>query len=97
MTSNSIYVVDLPILVLIRNKEIPECRVLNECLTHLARKYIGVKFLRMQAREAEFDIVGLPALLAYKNGKLIANLVKVTDEIGEREFDANVIEEILIR
>jgi len=51
----------------------------------------------MQAREAEFDIVGLPALLAYKNGKLIANLVKVTDEIGEREFDANVIEEILIR
>ena len=91
------YVVDLPIIVLIRNKEIPECRVLNECLAHLARKYISVKFLRVQAREVEFDLVGLPALLAYKNGLLIANLVKVTDEIGEREFDANVVEEILIR
>ncbi|CAG8587426.1 4803_t:CDS:2 [Paraglomus brasilianum] len=88
---------DVSVIVHLYENEIPECRVLNECLVHLARKYISVKFLRVQAREVEFDLVGLPALLAYKNGLLIANLVKVTDEIGEREFDANVVEEILIR
>ncbi|CAG8443795.1 11260_t:CDS:2 [Ambispora leptoticha] len=76
---------------------IVECIRLNECLAHLARKYACVKFLRILARELEFDPAGLPAILVYKNGKLIANLVKITDEFDESDFDSNVVEQILIR
>ncbi|CAG8574306.1 11154_t:CDS:2 [Dentiscutata heterogama] len=76
---------------------IPQCKLLNECLTHLAKKFVHSKFLRILAHDLDFDPIGLPALLVYKNGKLIANLVKITDEIGETNFDSNNIEEILLR
>lgn len=78
-------------------KSIPQCRLLNECLTQLAKKFVYAKFLRILARDLDFDQIGLPALLVYKNGDLIANLVKITDEIGESEFDSEIVENVLIR
>ncbi|CAI2169861.1 624_t:CDS:2 [Funneliformis geosporum] len=75
----------------------PQCRLLNECLIYLARKFVGAKFLRILAHDLEFDPIGLPALLVYKNGELIANLVKITEEIGETNFDSDIVEEVLIR
>ncbi|KAG9288930.1 hypothetical protein G9A89_019552 [Geosiphon pyriformis] len=75
---------------------IPQCRRMNECLALLARKYVQVKFLRILARELEFDPVGLPAILVYKNGTLIANLVKITEQIGEADFDPDTVEQVLI-
>ncbi|GET51024.1 phosducin-like protein [Rhizophagus irregularis DAOM 181602=DAOM 197198] len=49
------------------------------------------------ASDLEFDPVGLPALLVYKNGELIANLVKITEQIGEINFDSDTVEEVLIK
>jgi hypothetical protein len=63
----------------------------------LARKFVRAKFLRILASDLEFDPVGLPALLVYKNGELIANLVKITEQIGEINFDSDTVEEVLIR
>ncbi|CAG8585611.1 1275_t:CDS:2 [Funneliformis caledonium] len=85
------------VIVHLYENSIPQCRLLNECLIHLARKFVGAKFLRILAHDLEFDPIGLPALLVYKNGELIANLVKITEEIGETNFDADTVEEVLIR
>ena len=63
----------------------------------MARKFVRAKFLRILANDLEFDPIGLPALLVYKNGELIANLVKITEEIGEINFDSDTVEKVLIR
>ncbi|CAG8468316.1 15342_t:CDS:2 [Cetraspora pellucida] len=88
---------DVCVIVHLYENSIPQCRLLNECLTHLARKFINSKFLRILAHDLDFDLIGLPAILVYKNGKLIANLVKITDEIGETNFDSDTVEKVLLR
>ncbi|CAG8607752.1 43461_t:CDS:2 [Gigaspora margarita] len=88
---------DVCVVIHLYDNSNPQCRLLNECLTHLARKFIHSKFLRILAHDLDFDPIGLPALLVYKNGNLIANLVKITDEIGETNFDSDTVEEILLR
>jgi len=85
------------VIVHLYENSIPQCRLLNECLIYLARKFVRAKFLRILASDLEFDPIGLPALLVYKNGKLIANLVKITEQIGEINFDSDTVEEVLIR
>ncbi|CAG8518362.1 219_t:CDS:2 [Scutellospora calospora] len=88
---------DVCVIIHLYENSIPQCRLLNDCLTHLARKFVNSKFLRILAHDLEFDPIGLPALLVYKNGELIANLVKITDEIGETNFDSDIVEEVLLR
>ncbi|CAG8668113.1 17808_t:CDS:2 [Dentiscutata erythropus] len=88
---------DVCVIIHLYENSIPQCKLLNECLTRLARKFVHSKFLRILAHDLDFDPIGLPALLVYKNGKLIANLVKITDEIGEVNFNSDNIEEILLR
>ncbi|GBB93191.1 hypothetical protein RclHR1_02130004 [Rhizophagus clarus] len=85
------------VIVHLYENSIPQCRLLNECLIYLARKFVRAKFLRILASDLEFDPIGLPALLVYKNGELIANLVKITEQIGEINFDSDTVEEVLIR
>ncbi|CAB4424594.1 unnamed protein product [Rhizophagus irregularis] len=85
------------VIVHLYENSIPQCRLLNECLIYLARKFVKAKFLRILASDLEFDPVGLPALLVYKNGELIANLVKITEQIGEINFDSDTVEEVLIK
>lgn len=62
----------------------------------LAKKYALAKFIRIHATEIDFDLVGSPAILAYQGGILIANLVRIIDEVGQR-FDVESIEDILQR
>lgn len=54
------------------------------------------KFIRVSALDLEFDLVGSPAILAYQGGILIANLVRIIDEVGTR-FDIDAIEDILLK
>ncbi|CAJ0861932.1 18051_t:CDS:2 [Entrophospora sp. SA101] len=88
---------NVSIVVHIFDNSIPQCRLLNDCLANLARKYVKAKFLRILANDLDFDVVGLPTLLVYRNGRLIVNLVKVTDEIGETNFDVDNVEDVLTR
>ncbi|KAK8772951.1 hypothetical protein V5799_012517 [Amblyomma americanum] len=37
-----------------------------------------------------FECKGVPALLVYKNGNLIGNFVRLTDEFGEDFFSGDV-------
>ncbi|CEG73069.1 hypothetical protein RMATCC62417_08519 [Rhizopus microsporus] len=86
----------VPVIVHIYDKRIPACNKLDEYLIDLAKKYALAKFIRIHATEIDFDLVGSPAILAYQGGILIANLVRIIDEVGQR-FDVESIEDILQR
>ncbi|KAI9258505.1 thioredoxin-like protein [Sporodiniella umbellata] len=86
----------VPVIFHIFNNQIPACLQLDKYLVDLARKYTLAKFLRISASELDFDLVGSPALLAYQAGILVANLVRLTDEVGAR-FDVESVENVLIK
>lgn len=86
----------IPVIVHLFDESLPDCRLLDDFLKSLAKKYTLAKFLRVSANDLEFDLVGSPAILAYQGGLLIANLVRIIDEVGTR-FDVDSIEDILLR
>ena len=69
---------------------------MDEYLIDLAKKYTLAKFIRISAVELDFDLVGSPTVLAYQGGILIANLVRIMDEVVCR-FDVESIEDVLLR
>lgn len=78
------------------------CQKMNRALELLARRYPGVKFLRMladQCRQATgqvYDHVGLPTLVVYRAGETISAHVRVQDELSET-FGADDVEWLLSR
>jgi hypothetical protein len=72
------------------------CRLLDDIFVGLASKYALAKFIRVSALDLEFDLVGSPSILAYQNGVLVANLVRIIDQVGSR-FDNDSIEDILLK
>ncbi|KAI7874743.1 thioredoxin-like protein [Lichtheimia hyalospora FSU 10163] len=77
------------------DESIPACRTLDDFWRELARKYAFAKFVRVSARELEFDLVGSPAVLGYKNGNLVANLVRFVDLVGTA-FTEEAVENALL-
>jgi hypothetical protein len=70
--------------------------IVEDCLANLARKHEFTHFVKLSYLEAEMDPVSIPAILAYKGGELIANLVNVVDEIpAGRDMSASSLESIL--
>jgi hypothetical protein len=68
---------------------------LDNHLNDLAKKYVLAKFIRVSAVELDFDLVGSPAILAYHGGILVANLVRIIDEVPR--FDIDSIEDVLLK
>ncbi|KAI9322277.1 thioredoxin-like protein [Dichotomocladium elegans] len=83
------------VLVHLYDEAIPACRKLDEFWPSLARKFALAKFVRVSAIELEFDLVESPAVLGYKGGNLIANLVRFVDHVGP-QFTAEAVEEALL-
>lgn len=87
---------NIPVIVHLYDNSISTCKLLDDHLRGLSNKYSLAKFVRVSADELEFDLVESPAILVYKNGILIANLVRIIDEVSKR-FDIDEIEDILTR
>ncbi|XP_063241515.1 phosducin-like protein [Bacillus rossius redtenbacheri] len=85
-------------IVHIYEKNISGCEAMNGCLTVLCQEYINVKFCKMLASIAgvskNFRQMGVPALLVYKNGQLIGNFVRLSEELGD-DFFADDVESFL--
>ncbi|XP_029474667.1 phosducin [Rhinatrema bivittatum] len=86
------------IIVHIYEDSIKGCESLNNCLACLALEYPSVKFCKIKASETgagdRFSTDVLPTLLIYKNGELISNFIKLTEEFNE-EFFAGDVESFL--
>lgn len=87
------------VIVHIFEDRIPACSVMNGCLISLSQEYPTVKFCKLVSSLAgmsrQFKIRGVPALLVYKGGQMIANFVRITDELGH-DFYANDVENLLL-
>lgn len=82
------------IVVHIYAQGVAGCEAMNGCLRCLAEEYPQVKFCIVEASAAgmsrHFERKGVPALLVYKNGSLIGNFVRLTDEFGDDFFAVDV-------
>ncbi|KAJ9618909.1 hypothetical protein H2203_008725 [Taxawa tesnikishii (nom. ined.)] len=57
--------------------------LVEDCISTLARKYTATRFVKMHYQDAEMEVAGVPAVLAYKAGEKFAGLVPVVDEIPD--------------
>lgn len=87
------------IILHIYDERVTTCKTLNNCLQTLAKEYSNVKFCKIQSNAAgmslKFKQHGLPALLVYKNGQVIGNFIRVSDELGD-DFYPSDVESFLI-
>ncbi|RCI03646.1 hypothetical protein CU098_007042 [Rhizopus stolonifer] len=86
----------VPVIVHIFDERLHTCKQLDDHLRQLCQKYTLAKFIRVSAEDLDFDLVGSPTILAYQGGLLIANLVRIIDQVGSR-FDVDAIEDVLLR
>lgn len=88
------------VIVHLYENHLSACKTMNKCLDTLAQEYVSVKFCKiistLTGMSAEFKKTGLPALLVYKNGNLIGNFVRISDELGGDDFYASDVESFLI-
>lgn len=65
-------------------------------LTVLATKHTTTRFVRLHYLEAEMDAASIPAILAYKQGDLVANLVAVVNEIpSDKRLSVGSLEDVM--
>ncbi|KAK6630865.1 hypothetical protein RUM44_003035 [Polyplax serrata] len=87
------------VLIHIYEEKVAECRTMNSCLSELSQDFPQVKFCKLLASNVgvskHFKVSGVPALLVYKNGALIGNFVKITEELGT-DFSTNDVENFLV-
>ncbi|KAF9981886.1 hypothetical protein BGZ65_003467 [Modicella reniformis] len=87
---------DVAIVIHIYSEYNPACKKLDGCLIQLAGRYATTKFIRIKARELDFDEEVCPTVLVYRAGDLIANLVMITFELSEN-YDDIEVEELLTK
>lgn len=88
---------EVKIIVHIYEDEVEACQAMNGCIACLAKEYPTVKFCKMKASDAlskKFSVDGVPALLVYKNGEVVGNFVRLSDEFGD-DFYATDVESFL--
>ncbi|XP_060587546.1 phosducin-like protein [Ruditapes philippinarum] len=86
------------IIVHVYEDNVEACEAMDGCLKCLAKEYPNIKFCKIKATDAhlskKFSTNGVPALLIYKNGDLIGNYIRLSDEFGE-DFYATEVESFL--
>lgn len=86
------------VVVHIYEPEVPACQAMEGSLLCLAVQYPMVKFCKVKGSavgtSALFRTSALPALLLYRGGELVGNLVRVSDQLGD-DFYATDVEALL--
>ncbi|XP_077984808.1 phosducin-like protein isoform X2 [Glandiceps talaboti] len=86
------------VVIHIYEQDVRGCDAVNGCMQCLAVEYPSVKFCAIKSSETplsgKFTAQGLPALLVYKQGTLIANFVRISDQLGD-DFFAGDLEHFL--
>jgi len=66
--------------------------IIEQSVRKLARVHTTTRFIKLHYVEAEMEVAGVPALLAYKGGEKFAGLIPVSEEIPD---DADLTPETL--
>lgn len=81
---------DVVVVVSIFDDESDISHHIESQLAQLAKRHTRTRFIRLSHEEAEIDPAGVPAILAYKDADLFANLVSVVDHFPVDGNDAGV-------
>jgi len=57
--------------------------MVESCVRDIAKKHATVRFIKLHYEEAEMEVAGVPAVLAYRNGDKFAGLVPLMDELPD--------------
>lgn len=72
--------------------------MVEDCIKALARKHAATRFVKLHYQEAEMEVAGVPAVLAYRGGEKFAGLVPVVDEIpDDADLSAATLEALFQR
>lgn len=76
---------------------IVHCRLIDECLSSLAKKFINHKFVKIQASRflSNFRDSDCPAIIIYKNSKVVHEMIACTALLGGNQISEGSIEWIL--
>ncbi|MCJ1288793.1 hypothetical protein MMC34_000322 [Xylographa carneopallida] len=86
------------VVVLIYDAQSTISGMFEDALVQIARKHEFTRFVKLSYLDAEMDPVSVPAVLAYKAGDLIANLVSIVDEMPvDATINASNLEHVLQR
>ena len=89
---------NVKVIIHLYEEDVEACEAMNGCIACLAKEYPSVKFCKIKASEAKlsksFSNRGVPALVFYKNGELIGNYIRLSDELGD-DFYATDVESFL--
>lgn len=87
------------VIILLQEPGVEGCEAMKGCLACIARDYKNVKFCEIAASAAglsrHFKVSGVPAMLVYRAGQLVASFVRLTDHLG-KDFFANEVEAFLL-
>ncbi len=89
----------IAVLVLISSDESRSCRAATSCWRKLASVHPLVKFCSFDAATAclsqRFKVNGVPAIIVYKGGDLVASFVRLATDLGE-DFVVDDLESFLV-
>mmetsp|Transcript_25662 Transcript_25662/g.43801 ORF Transcript_25662/g.43801 Transcript_25662/m.43801 type:complete len:174 (+) Transcript_25662:2-523(+) len=77
------------LIVHLYHSSLHKCQMLHSILDKLATSMENIQFIQVNALDADpnLDTICLPAILIYKDGKLVHNLVRFMDEVLPRGDD----------
>lgn len=82
------------VVIHIYENNVNACKAMNKCLETVAKAYPMVKFCKIIGSVAgmsrHFKSSGVPAILIYKEGQIIGNFVRISDELGNDFFPSDV-------
>jgi Phosducin len=91
---------NVTIIIHIYEEKYRACKTMNNCLKALAQEYPSVKFCKILSTvtglSKNFKAKALPTLLVYKNGQIIGNFIRLSEELGGDEFFSSDVESFLI-
>ena len=95
---NNINIDDYYLIVHLYESSIQQCQILHSTLDKLASSWMEhhVQFIEVDALDANsnLDTICLPAILIYKRGELIHNMVRFTDDLP-RGYDVEDVRKVL--
>jgi len=84
------------VVVFISDSQSEISHMVEECVREIAKSCTSTRFVQLDYEEAEMEVAGVPAILAYRGGDKFAGLVPVVDEIPEdQELSAKSLAMVL--
>ncbi|KAF2190039.1 phosducin [Zopfia rhizophila CBS 207.26] len=71
--------------------------MVEDCIRNIAKKHSTTRFVKLHYEDAEMEVAGVPAILAYRGGDKFAGLVPLMDELPDDSELSSISLEVCLR